>query len=133
MMVKRHKRLILERRERKFGVFISKNIKKIGKRYFFVKVYEKNDQGLNYLSFNLKDVEHPESNYKINFNQDENKLLNTDGKMLHQYLIEKLTFDESQDEVYLDIDKSANYVKVEKDKDAYHFSNPKQGLKKDKF
>jgi hypothetical protein len=108
----RKKAALAKSRERNFGVFTDQAIKKIGESYFFVKIFEKNDHGLRFLSFILKNAEPSKKNYKLNFNQDENRLINTEGMMLHTFILNKLNHDPVTDQVFIDIIPDANYIKL---------------------
>jgi hypothetical protein len=84
------KKKMLEKRAAKYGSLIKTSIKKIGSCYYFTEVFDKSDKGLNFLSFVLKNVEDASKPYTINFNLQDNNLINTQGLDLHDYLTGKL-------------------------------------------
>lgn len=107
--LQRMKRQMMQKRAAKYGSLVKTSIKKIGPSYFFTEIYDKSDRGLKYLSFILKNVENPAQRHTVNFNLQENNLINTDGLELHEFLTRRLKL-EKDNSLVLDFDSKENYV-----------------------
>ena len=96
---------------KKYGVLMSKTIKRLGSKFYYVKLFEKKEFDQTNIHIYLINVADSNDFHKLTFNQDDNQLLNTDGQVLTDYLIEKLSVNE--DGVpFLDLPIDPEYIKV---------------------
>lgn len=94
-------------REKKKGVLLKRMAKKINKDYYEVKIYGKEERGFQVLKAYLRNVVEPTDFYSEKFEMETNRLLNTHGVLISDFLADCVTI--KNQKCVFDYPKDAQY------------------------